>query len=148
VQALYDKQSAMVLTNRVLILFLFCALLAFSDYATLQPLPGFARVTLRIRNEKNETTGLRRRVTNAAGEYYAPLGHLPKPDLSRRDSNDLILGDVTTPRQMHALVYDGAEIDVPAGRYNLHANKGFEYQTVDMPLTVSRRSDVTDRSRH
>ncbi len=134
----------MVLTKRTLFLILFCALLAFSDYATRQPMPGFARVTLRIRNEKNEATGLRLRVTNAAGEYYAPLGHLPKPDLSRRNSNDLILGDdMTTPRQMHALVYDGAEIDVPVGRYNLHANKGFEYQTVDMPLTVSRAERTT-----
>ena len=134
----------MVLPKRTLILILFCALLAFSDYATRQPMPGFARVTLRIRNEKNEATGLRLRVTNAAGEYYAPLGHLPKPDLSRRNSNDLILGDdITTPRQMHALVYDGAKIDVPVGRYNLHANKGFEYQTVDMPLAVSSAERIT-----
>lgn len=134
----------MIRTKRTLILIFFCALLAFSDYATRQPLPGFARVTLRIRNEINQPTGLRLRVTNAAGDYYAPLGHLPKPDLSRRNANDLILGDdMETPRQMHALVYDGAEIDLPVGHYNLHANKGFEYQTINLPLTISRAERTT-----
>ena len=134
----------MPITKRTAILICFCALLAFADYATRQPMPGFSRVTLRIRNERNEPTGLRLRVTNAAGEYYAPLGHLPKPDLSRRNSNDLILGDdVSVPRQVHALVYDGAEIDLPVGRYTLHANKGFEYQTVDVPLTIARVGSST-----
>jgi len=99
---------------------------------------------MRIRNEKNESTGVRLRVTNAAGTYYAPLGHLPKPDPTRRNANDLILGDGgEAPLQIHALVYDGAEIDLPVGQYNVHANKGFEYQTVDQPLTISRAGRTT-----
>ncbi len=136
----------MLRTKRTLLLILFCALLGYADYATRQPLPGFARVTMRIRNEKNEPTGVRLRVTNAAGDYYAPLGHLPRPDTARRNSNDLILGDGgEAPLQVHALVYDGAEIDLPVGRYTVHANKGFEYRTVDQPFTIARaeRSTVT-----
>lgn len=117
----------------------FCALLAYSDYATRQPLPGMARVTLRIRSEDGTPTGLRLRVTNSAGEYFAPLGHLPTPDMSKRNANDLILGDgQASPLEVHALVYDGTEIDLPPGHYKFHANKGYEYETIDLPVNVEK----------
>ena len=65
------------------------------------------------------------------------LGHLQTPDQTRRNSNDLILGDSDqTPLQVHALVYDGAEIDLPLGQYTFHANKGFEYQTIETNVNV------------
>src|SRR5438270_2064007 len=114
----------MIPGKRTALALLFCALIVYADYATRQPLPGMARVTLRIHAADSKPTGLRLRVTNAAGDYFAPLGHLPVPDPSRRSSNDLILGDGEgTPLQVHALVYDGAEIDLPPGSYNFHATK-------------------------
>jgi len=125
-------------------MFLFCALLAYGDYATRQPFPGQARVTLRIRTGEGKPTGLRLRVTNPAGDYYAPLGHLPAPDMSKRNSNDLILGDgQDTPLEVHALVYDGAEIDLPVGRYRFHATKGYEYEPVDQIFEVAKAERQT-----
>lgn len=115
----------------------FGGLLAYADHATRQPLPGYARLKLRIEDAQGHPTGLRLRVTNAAGDYFAPLGHLQTPDQTRRNSNDLILGDSDqTPLQVHALVYDGAEIDLPLGQYTFHANKGFEYQTIETNVNV------------
>src|ERR1700682_5144130 len=106
----------MIGCKRILGAAAFCALLAYGDYATRQPLPGMARVTMRIRAEDGKPTGLRLRVTNAAGDYFAPRGHLPFPDQTRRNANDLILGDAQfSPLEVHALVYDGAEVDLPPG---------------------------------
>src|SRR5205085_8379763 len=100
--------------------------------------PGQARVKLVIRTEDGRPTGVRLRVTNAAGEYFAPLGHLPMPDSARRSAADLILGDGDqTPLELHALVYHGAEIDLPPGRYTFAARKGLEYRL------VNERVDVT-----
>jgi hypothetical protein len=136
----------MISGKRLLLFSLFGALLIYADIATRQPLPGHARIKLRIQTPDGTSTGLRLRVTNAAGEYFAPLGHLPTPDQTRRNANDLILGDGdTSPLEVHALVYDDAEIDLPPGRYNFHANKGYEYQTVDAPVdvTTAQRMNVT-----
>lgn len=133
-------------SKRWLVAPVFFALLAYGDYATRQPLPGQARVTLRIRTQDGKSTGLRLRVTNAAGDYFAPLGHLPAPDATRRNSNDLILGDAQdTPLEVHALVYDKTEIDLPPGRYQFHATKGYEYQTIDQTVDIAKaeRSTVT-----
>ena len=131
-------------TKRWPVMFLFCALLAYGDYATRQPFPGQARVTLRIRTGEDKPTGLRLRVTNPAGDYYAPLGHLPAPDMSKRNSNDLILGDgQDTPLEVHALVYDGAEIDLPVGRFRFHATKGYEYEPVDQIFEVAKAERQT-----
>jgi TolB protein len=132
--------------KRASIALIFGALLVYADYATRQPLPGFARVTVRIHSPDGKATGLRLRVTNQAGDYFAPLGHLPTPDQTRRNANDLILGDgQDTPLEVHALVYDGTEIDLPPGKYNFHANKGYEYQTLDVPVEIRKaeRSTVT-----
>ncbi len=134
----------MIIIKRSLAALLFFALMIYADHATRQPLPGNTRVTLRIRTGEGKPTGLRLRVTNAAGDYFAPLGHLPAPDPTRRNSNDLILGDAEeTPLQLHALVYDGAEIDLPSGRYNLHATKGYEYQIVDQALDIGTAQRAT-----
>jgi hypothetical protein len=136
----------MIGVKRILGAAVFCALLAYGDYATRQPLPGMARVTMRIQAEDGRPTGLRLRVTNAAGDYFAPLGHLPFPDQTRRNANDLILGDAQfSPLEVHALVYDGAEVDLPPGRYIFHANKGYEYETIDLPVEIKKaeRSTVT-----
>lgn len=135
----------MLCGKRYLLLPLFSALIIYADLATRQPPPGHARITLRIRSKNGEPTGLRLRVTNTAGDYFAPLGHLPIPDVTRRNANDLILGDgEETPLQLHALVYDGAEIDLPPGRYNFHATKGFEYEPIDLPVDIAsaRRATV------
>lgn len=124
----------------------FFVLLAYGDYATRQPAPGHARVTMRIRTPAGKPTGLRLRVTNSAGDYFAPLGHLPTPDQTKRNSNDLILGDgQDTPLEVHALVYDGAEIDLPVGRYNFHATKGYEFEIIDQPVEIKKaeRTSVT-----
>lgn len=134
----------MLPVKRYLFLPLFTALIIYADLATRQPLPGYARVTLRIRDANGRPTGLRLRVTNGAGDYFAPLGHLPTPDATRRNSNDLILGDgQNTPLELHALVYDGAEIDLPPGHYNFRATKGLEYQPVDLPVDVSASKSAT-----
>ena len=54
-------------------------------------------------------------------------------------SGDLILGDdETSPRRMHALVYDGAEIDLPPGDYRVDARKGLEYAFVDQKVDIAR----------
>lgn len=132
--------------KRLLLAPLFCALMVYADYATRQPFPGNSRVALRIRTEDGRPTGLRLRVTNSGGDYFAPLGHLPAPDPTRRGSNDLILGDGEgTPLRVHALVYDGAEIDLPPGHYNFHTTKGYEYETIDQPVNIAnaQRAAVT-----
>jgi hypothetical protein len=121
----------------------FCGLLVFADLPTRQPYPGNARVKLAIRTPDDRPTGLRLRITDAEGNYHAPLGHLPQIDTSRRTAGDLILGDdEITPRELWALVYDGAEIDLPRGEYNFVARKGFEYgelrQTVSVASTEQR----------
>ena len=115
-----------------------CGLLVFADLPTRKPYPGHARVTLSIRTDSGRPTGARLRVTNAAGEYFAPLGHLPVVDSSRRTAGDLILGDdEKTPREVHALVYDGAQIDLPLGEYRFVTRKGFEYEEVRLPVEIS-----------
>src|SRR4051794_35884758 len=107
----------------------FATLLIFADLTTRSPFPGHSRITLSIRTETGKPTGVRLRVTNGAGEYFAPLGHLPKPDATRRSATDLILGDGTeTPLEVHALVYDGAQIDLPPGAYTFSGRKGLEYE--------------------
>ncbi len=53
-------------------------------------------------------------------------------------SGDLILGDdSTSPRELHAYVYDGAEIDLPPGRYRLQARKGLDYEFVDRTIEIA-----------
>ncbi len=101
-----------------------------------------SRLTLRILDESGKPTGVRLRVTNSAGDYFAPLGHMPVPDVTKHSAGDLILGDGDeTPLELHALVYDSALIDLPPGRYNFHASKGYEYQTVNESVDV--KSDET-----
>ena len=118
---------------------IFCALLAYGDHATRQPFPGQSRITLRIQTPDGKPTGLRLRITNSAGDTFAPLGHLPTPDGTKRNSNDLILGDgQDTPLEVHALVYDGAQVDLPVGKYNFHATKGYEYETIDQPFEITK----------
>ena len=116
----------------------FVALLVWADLPTRRPFPGQARVKLSIRTETGRPTGLRLRVTNSKGDYFAPLGHLPVPDTSRRSAGDLILGDdKTSPFEVHALVYDGAEIDLSPGRYVFSARKGLEYEPVRKELEIT-----------
>lgn len=123
---------------------IFCALLAYGDHATRQPFPGQSRITLRIQTPDGKPTGLRLRVTNAAGDYFAPLGHLPTPDATKRNSNDLILGDGEgSPLEVYALVYDGAQVDLPVGKYNFHATKGYEYETIDQPFEITKPRPAT-----
>lgn len=124
--------------KRTLLAAIFGALLIFADLPTRSPFPGQARVKLSIRTEDHTPTGVRLRVTNSAGDYFAPLGHLPVPDPTRRSAGDLILGDGTeTPLELHALVYDGAEIDLPPGRYKFTARKGLEYAVVDKQVDIT-----------
>lgn len=124
--------------NRLLLLPVFTGLLVFADLATRKPLPGYVRVTLSIKSERGVPTGARLRVTNTAGDYFAPLGHLPVADPTQRCSGDLILGDgAETPLEVHALVYDRSQIDLAPGKYTFAASKGFEYEKLRRDIEVT-----------
>ena len=129
--------------RRLMIASLFAGLLIFADLPTRSPFPGQVRVRLAIRDEAGRATGVRLRVTDSKGMYWAPLGHLPQVDQTRRMSGDLILGDdETSPRRLHAYVYDGAEIDLPPGSYRVEARKGLEYSFVDQPVEIKANAQV------
>lgn len=130
--------------KRLLLILSFAALLVYADLPSRRAFPGQARVKLAIRTEAGRPTGVRLRVTNAAGEYFAPLGHLPVPDPTKRSAADLILGDgKETPLELHALVYDGAEIDLPPGRYTFAARKGLEYDVVNKQVDIAKEDGQT-----
>src|SRR5580704_17873300 len=113
-------------------------LLIYANYASRQPYPGFVRLKFEIHDEEGRPTGARLRLTNAAGEYFAPLGHLPKPDITQKSSNDLILGDgESTPLTLYALVHDGVEIDLRPGKYHIEATRGYEVQFLQQELSIS-----------
>lgn len=123
---------------RALLVTLFAALLLLAQFPTREPYPGQSRVRLSIFDADGKPAGVRLRVTNSAGDYFAPLGHLPLPDPSRRMSGDLLLGDAETSLlELHAYVYDNAEIDLPPGRYTFHARKGFEYAPVTQTIDIT-----------
>ena len=77
--------------KRLLLIASFVALLVHADLATRAPLPGYARVKLLIQNNESRPTGVRLRVTNSAGDYFAPLGHLPQPDPTSRSGHRRML---------------------------------------------------------
>ena len=130
--------------KRLLLAAIFAALLIYADLPTRLPFPGFARVKLQIRTQSGRPTGVRLRVTNAAGDYFAPLGHLPTPDPTRRSAGDLILGDAAeTPLEVHALVYDGAQIDLPPGRYTFAVRKGLEYDILHQQVEITSAKGQT-----
>jgi hypothetical protein len=123
---------------------LFASLLFCADFPTRRPLPGHSRVKIKIKNESGASTGLRLRVVNVAGDYFAPLGHLPTPDPSRRMAGDVILGDgELTPLELHAYVYNNAEIDLPPGRFVFAARKGLEYEPVRQEVEIGLKSGQT-----
>ncbi|MCC6537047.1 MAG: hypothetical protein IT162_05825, partial [Bryobacterales bacterium] len=115
--------------RRLFLAAVFAGLLLWADLPTRSPYPGHVRARLAIRDERGRATGVRLRITGVErGEYRAPLGHLSQVDPSRRMSGDLILGDDdTSPRRLHAYVYDGAAIDLAPGEYRVEARKGYEY---------------------
>ncbi len=120
---------------------LFGSLLVYADLAARRPLPGFSRVRLSIRGDDGRPTGVRMRVTNDAGEYFAPLGHLPQPEPGSQSPGDLILGDgQETPLTLYALVYDGSEIDLPPGAYQVEARQGYEREIVRKRVKVTAAS--------
>lgn len=123
--------------RRLGLILAFGSLLLLAQFPTRDAYPGHARVSIDVRDESGAATGVRLRVTNQAGDYFAPLGHLALPDPTRRMSGDLILGDgETSLLELHAYVYDGAQIDLPPGRYTFHARKGFEYAPVAQTLEI------------
>lgn len=135
-----------LVTKRLTLLSIFASLLIYADHASRQPFPDNAPVKILIRTESGKPTGLRLRVTNTAGEYFAPLGHLPMPHEGIRSAGDVILGDGEThPFELHALIYDGAEIDLPPGTYLFHARKGFEYEIIrkEVQITLKEKQIVT-----
>ncbi|MBI3680198.1 MAG: CehA/McbA family metallohydrolase [Acidobacteria bacterium] len=124
--------------KRTFLAVLFAGLLSLAQFPTREPYPGHARVRIEIRDQDGRPTGVRLRVTNASGEYFAPLGHLPQPDPARRMSGDLILGDGdASPLELHAYLYDGHAIDLPAGRYIFEARKGFEYAPLNKAVAIA-----------
>ncbi len=130
--------------KRTLLALAFAALLALAQFPTRDPYPGFARVTLSIHDAEGRPTGVRLRVTNEAGDYFAPLGHLPIPDPTRRMAGDLLLGDAeTSPHELHAYVYNGHPIDLPPGRYRFHARKGFEYAPLTREVSIAAATGQT-----
>ena len=115
----------------------FAVLLAVAQHEARKPFPGQSRVKLIIRDPAGRPTGLRLRVTDTQGGYHAPLGFLARPDASKRYAGNLILGDgEESPLEVHALVYDGAEIDLPFGEYRFQARKGLEFKPVDRKFVV------------
>jgi hypothetical protein len=130
--------------KRIALLLSFAGLLIYADIASRRPFPGNARVRISVHADAGRTTGLRLRITNAAGEYFAPLGHLTAPNPGARNANDLILGDnKDTPLTLYALVYDGAQIDLPPGRYHLEARHGYEYDIVRKDVDISAADGQT-----
>jgi hypothetical protein len=100
--------------------------------------PAQAAAPVRVRLAI-QPTGVRLRVTDSAGRYFAPAGHLATPDMRQRSTRDLILGDgEAVPLTLYALVYDGAEIELAPGRYTFAATKGYEYEP------VRREVEITD----
>ncbi|MFN7923201.1 MAG: CehA/McbA family metallohydrolase [Bryobacteraceae bacterium] len=127
--------------RRTLLASAFAGLLLFADLPTRSPYPGFVRLKFSIRDEAGRATAARVRITDAKGEYWAPLGHLPQPDQSRRTAGDLILGDdETSPRRLYAYVYDGHQIDLPPGDYTLDASKGLDYRYVHQTVSIATQS--------
>jgi hypothetical protein len=59
-------------TKRALLAVAYCCLLALAELPTRMPPPGFSRVTLSIRDETGNPTGVRLRVVNRAGDYFPP----------------------------------------------------------------------------
>jgi len=106
----------------------FAGLLLLAQHETEKPFPGFTRVRLQL-------GAVRLRITNAAGEYFAPLGHLTRPDSGKRMSGDLIMG--TAGDQLNAYVRDGAEIDLPHGEYTFAFRRGLEFIPVEQKVTIS-----------
>jgi hypothetical protein len=130
--------------KRSLCVLLFGSLLVYADHVARRPLPGFSRVRFSIRGADGRPTGVRLRVTNAAGQYFAPLGHLPTPESGPQSPGDLILGDgQETPLTLYALVYDGADIDLPPGSYNVEARQGFERDIVHKTVQIEASSGQT-----
>ncbi len=99
--------------------------------------PTESRVRLSIR-EAGKPTGIRLRVTDGAGIYFAPLGHQPIAERNHKTPGDLLLGD--GPFELHAYVYDGAEIDLPPGRYLFAARKGFEYEPIEQKVEIGHKA--------
>ena len=66
------------------------------------------------------------------------------PGPTNRSAGNLILGDgEKSPFELHALVYDGAEIDLPPGDYTFHATKGFEYEIIHTQARVTLGKEQT-----
>ena len=130
--------------KRIALLLIFTILVIYADIVSNRPFPGHTRVRLSVRTAAGRATGVRLRITNAAGEYFAPLGHLPAPNPGSRNAGDLILGDnKNTPLTLYALVYDGAQIDLPPGRYHVEAHHGYEYEIVRKDLDISAANGQT-----
>jgi hypothetical protein len=124
--------------KRIALLLSSAVLLIYADIAARRPLPGFARVRISVRTDHGSSTGVRIRIVNDKGEYFAPLGHLPVPNPGARNANDLILGDnKTSPFTLYALLYDGALVDLPPGNYHVEARHGYEYDIVRKDVTIS-----------
>ncbi len=98
--------------------------------------PTDSRVRLAIHDEAGKPTGVRLRVTDGAGIYFAPLGHQPIADRNHKTPGDLLLGD--GPFELHAYVYNGVEIDLPPGRYLFAARKGFEYEPIEQKVEIKK----------
>jgi len=130
--------------RRAFFCILFVSLAIYADLATRRPFPGRARVRIEVRTETGHPTGVRLRITNAAGAYFPPLGHLPVPNAGARSAGDLVLGDnKTTPLTLYALVYEGAQVDLPPGRYHVEARHGYEYEFVGKDVEIGAAAGQT-----
>ena len=116
------------MNSRIFLITSFAGLLALAQHETEKPFPGNTRVKLQL-------GAVRLRITNAAGEYFAPLGHLSQPDGGKRMSGDLIMG--TAGEQLHAYVHDGAEIDLPHGDYTFETRRGLEFIPLRQKVAVA-----------
>lgn len=99
--------------------------------------PEVQRLPIRVRDENGRASGVRLRILDSFGRPVAPLGHMAAPEPTSRSAGDVILGDGEhRPFEVHALIYDGAEVDLLPGRYSMVGRKGFEYEPVQSEFVV------------
>ncbi|MFO0809600.1 MAG: hypothetical protein U0746_13330 [Gemmataceae bacterium] len=97
-----------------------------------------------------QPTPVRLRVTDSAGNYYAPFGHFNAFPVG---PGEAVNGDVVIDHNRWAVIDGACEIALPAGELTIQATKGPEYtplnETASLPpgkmalrFTISRTNDL------
>jgi hypothetical protein len=99
------------------------------------PLEGsLQRVHLRVNDAvTGKPTPVRIRVTDAEGNYRAPLGRLVE---FATGPNQDVGGNLQLGMKPHAYIDGACEIDLPPGNVHVQVHKGPEYTPLDLDLTL------------